>query len=610
MMQPRQIELLAPARDADTAIEALRHGADAVYIGASSHGARSSAANSVADIGRVVDYAHQFRCRVYVTVNTLVYADELKSVEHLVSELYRAGVDALIVQDMSLLRLDLPPIALHASTQCDIRTPEKARFLAEAGFSQLVLPREMTLDEMHSIHTAVPDTPLEAFVHGALCVSYSGDCQAGFATQRRSANRGECPQICRHRFDLVDIHGNRLVESRHLLSMRDLNRSSLIGSMLEAGISSFKIEGRLKDAAYVKNTVGAYREAIDNAISCHPDRYRRTSIGKSRLTFTPDLAQSFNRGFTTYFTTAARPPEKMASTLTPKWTGLPVGKVKGVSAKGIVASLDTELANGDGLGFFNRTGTFTGFRANRVEGSLIVPAEPIEITKGTVLYRNHNRLREEALTGKTATRTIDVELTLRKAGEQVVIDASTEAGNSVSVACTANVQPAQKDQTEPHAKAMGKTGDTIFNLTKLTDLMAGDFMPISQLTALRREALETLRKAIEATHPFDRRKPENKNAKWPGENRLTYHDNVANPLAEKFYRDHGATHIEPAMETSSPRAGQCVMTTRYCLRREMDRCLLTEQGSKWPSELFLVSGPNRFKLLFDCRNCRMQLLLP
>lgn len=300
----------------------------------------------------------------------------------------------------------------------------------------------------------------------------------------------------------------------------------------------------------------------------------------------------------------------MASTLTPKWTGIPVGKVKGVSAKGIVASLDTELANGDGLGFFNRSGIFTGFRANRVEGSLIVPAEPIEITKGTVLYRNHNRLREEALSGKTATRTIDVELTLRKAGEQVVIDASTDGGNRVSVACTASLQPAQKDQTEPHAKALGKTGDTIFNLTKLTDLMAGDFMPISQLTALRREALDTLREAIVTTHPFDRRKPENKNAKWPGDSHLTYHDNVANPLAEKFYRDHGATHTEPAMETSSPQAGQCVMTTRYCLRREMGRCLLTEQGSEWPSELFLVSGPNRFKLRFDCRNCRMQLLLP
>ncbi len=278
MKQPRKIELLAPAKNAETALEAIRHGADAVYIGAPSHGARKAAANTVEDIARVTDYAHRFGARVYVTLNTLIYPDEIRDVERLVARLYSIGTDALIVQDLGLLRMDIPPIALHASTQCDIRTPRKARFLAELGFSQLVLPREMTLEEMQAVSETVPDTPLEAFVHGALCVSYSGDCQAGFITQGRSANRGECPQICRHRFDLTDSRGNKLIEGRHLLSLRDLNRSELIPEMLEAGVSSFKIEGRLKDTAYVKNVVAAYRK-------------RRSHSGQSR-----EICQGLLRG--------------------------------------------------------------------------------------------------------------------------------------------------------------------------------------------------------------------------------------------------------------------------------------------------------------------------
>lgn len=377
----RSIELLAPARNADVAIEAIKHGADAVYMGAGSHGARAAAGNSLDDIERVVKYAHIFGARVYVTVNTIVYDDELLQVEQLVRSLYNIGVDALIVQDMALLQMDLPPIALHASTQCDIRTPQKAQLMQAAGFSQVVLARELSLEETAAIHASV-DVPLEAFVHGALCVSYSGDCQAGWALQRRSANRGECPQICRLRYDLLDADGRMLVKGKHLLSLRDLNRSKYIEEMLESGVSSLKIEGRLKDADYVKNITAHYRRLLDEIIGAHPDKYVRASYGSSKISFTPDVAQSFNRGFTTYFTKPLALSSRMASINTPKWSGVPVGTVKSVSPKFITAALSTQLANGDGLGFFARSGEFVGFRLNRVDGNRLFPASAVSPEPG------------------------------------------------------------------------------------------------------------------------------------------------------------------------------------------------------------------------------------
>ena len=611
---PRPIELLAPARNAEIAIEALLHGADAIYIGASSHGARSAAANSVEDIARIVEFAHKFRARVYVTLNTIIYDSELAQVQKLVCELYRIGVDALIVQDMALLRMDIPPIALHASTQCDIRTPDKARFLASVGFEQLVLPREMTLQEMREIHNAIPGTQLEAFCHGALCVSYSGDCQAGFATQRRSANRGECPQICRHEFDLTDARGNKLIQGRHLLSLRDLNRSHLIPDMLEAGISSFKIEGRLKDAAYVKNTVAAYRQALDRAIAAKPDEYVRSSQGISTISFTPSLCESFNRGFTTYFTSSPRPNEKMASMLTPKWIGTPVGKVIRCTPREIRAKLTTPIANGDGLGFFDRAGRFCGFRVNRADESTLYPATPQQITSGTELYRNHNKLREEALAAPTASRTIPVDITLRPTPSGIAIDASTQLGPSVSLLAETETQAARQPQAETHRKALAKMGDTIFTPSSITDLAQNLFIPLSQLTAFRREVLEKLTENISLTHPLHYRTKEDHTSLFP-ESQLTYHHNVANRLAREFYKSHGVTEIEPALETTGngcaakEKSGKLtVMTTRYCLRRECDRCLRTPSGSQWPAKLYLESGPDRFELEFDCTHCLMHLV--
>lgn len=614
-MNPRPIELLAPARDAAIAIEAIKHGADAVYIGAESHGARQAAANTVADIARVADFAHQFNARVYVTLNTLIYESELRSVERLVGNLYRAGVDALIVQDMALLSLDIPPIALHASTQCDIRTPEKALFLARAGFSQLVIPRELTLDETHRIASTVEGlASIEAFVHGALCVSYSGDCQAGQATQGRSANRGCCPQICRHSFDLVDGDGRVLIADKHLLSLRDLNRSAMVASMLEAGVTSFKIEGRLKDAAYVKNTVAAYRAVIDRAIDAAPEgMYRRSSDGTSVISFTPNLAEGFNRGYTDYFTTAPRPDIKMASIDTPKWTGLPVGRVISCKGRTIRASLNTTLNNGDGLGYFDAARRFHGFRINRVEGLTLYAASDVEIPRGTTLYRNHDRLRQAAIEGDTARRTINVALTLRATPSGLALDAKDQTGVNACASAVFELQGARKPQTDARLTSLKKSGDTIFTVTEITDKAGNYFVPLSVLTDLRRRALDALCSARKASRHIEYRRAPLPELTLPDDmHTLTYHDNVANSIAADFYRRCGATEITPALEVSpsDKKTDLRVMTTRYCLRREMGRCLRTPSGRLWKEPLYLKSGPTTFRLGFDCANCRMTLTLP
>lgn len=606
---PTPIELLAPAKDAATAFEAIKHGADAIYMGAPSHGARAAAANTIDDIRRVVDFAHQFGAKVYITVNTIIYNDEIADVRQMIRRLYHAGVDALIVQDMALLRMDIPPIALHASTQCDIRTPEKAHFLADVGFSQLVIARELSLDETAAIHAATP-VPLEAFVHGALCVSYSGDCQAGFATMRRSANRGECPQICRHKFDLTDNRGNIIIAGKHLLSLRDLNRSANLAAMMDAGISSFKIEGRLKDPAYVKNVVGSYRRMLDTIIDANPDRYVRASYGKSSLRFKPDPSKSFNRGFTDYFTLGPNPKHKMSSPDTPKWIGLPAGKVIKTNGNKIKASLTAEIANGDGLGYFDAKGNFNGFRANRVEGSTILAAQPVNIAPDTQLFRNNDRRLSALLAEETATRTIDIDLVLRQTSWGVALDIADHHGHSATASMPLTPEKAKSPQLQGRLDILTRTGDTIFRVKNVDDRLADYFIPRSQLADLRRRAIEALERQMRATYRQELRRPEATDTSLPYVD-LTYHDNVANDLARQFYTDHGAESIEPAMETETPgEANQSrrVMTTRFCLRREYGRCLKTPAGSEWPHDLYLQSGPLKFKLQFDCPNCRMNLI--
>lgn len=607
------LELLAPARNADTAIAAITAGADAVYIGASSHGARRAAANSVAEIGRVVDFAHQFNAKVYATVNTIVYDDELADVERLVGELYRVGVDALIVQDMALLRMDIPPIELHASTQCDIRDAAKARFLAEVGFSRLVLARELSLKEIAEIHSAVPSTPLEAFIHGALCVSYSGDCRASYVSTGRSANRGECAQICRLPFDLTDGRGDTIIRGKHLLSLRDLNRSGAIGEMAEAGVTSFKIEGRLKDEAYVKNNVGAYIRILDRLVGESGGRYVRQSTGRVSLGFNPSLDKSFNRGFTPYFLTGKAPSKGIASVSSPKAIGLKVGTVTDCKAKVITARLDAPLANGDGLGYFNQAGIFTGFRLNRVEGNRLFPAAPQSIPAGTPLYRNRDKEFDDQISVAKTSRTLSVDMVLRRHGDdRISLEMTDQRGCSATVTMSlpAPMEKAVTPQEAPRRRILDKLGGTVYRSGRIIDLVGDVFIPASALASLRRDCVVTLDRAAKVTYEYSYRRPENREATLPQGTHLTVHDNVANRLAREFYISHGATDIAPAIETCAPGAkasGEPVMTTRYCLRREFGKCLKESVGKEWTGPLVLVSGNTRLRVEFDCKACRMNL---
>lgn len=610
-MAPRTLELLAPARDAATAITAIDHGADAVYIGPPSHGARAAASNTIEDIARVCEYAHRFRARVYATVNTLIYDDELEGVERLIGELWRAGVDALIVQDMAVLKLDIPPIALHASTQCNAVTPERAAMLAAAGFSQIVVPRELTLDEMRRFAEVTP-VPLEGFVHGALCVSYSGDCRASLVNGGRSANRGACAQICRLPYDLVDGNGNVVVANRHLLSLKDLNRLTDLRAMADAGISSFKIEGRLKGEDYVKNVVLAYSRALDRICADAPDLYRRASAGRVVGNFVPNLDKAFNRGFTSYFL-HEKPAEKMSSQLTPKWIGVPVGKVVKATPRRVEVKTTVQINNGDGLGYFDSRGAFTGFRVNRAEGGIIMPATPVDVRPGMMLYRNTDKAFDDLMAADDTRRRIGLEMKLSARNGMIILQVCDERGCRIQTAIECETQEARTPQKSEHQRVLGRLGDTIYTLDSLEDEIEGVFVRSSELTALRRRAIETLDHAAASTRPLDLRR---QSTEFSTPEKVDFHENIANRLAEEFYREHGTREMVRTMEVNAPEASQelHVMTTRYCLRRELGACLKTPEGKKLPSPLFLRSvNPSALtrgdiRLDFDCARCQMRVV--
>ena len=588
----RTLELLAPAADKDVAMQAILHGADAVYMGGPSHGARKKAANLIEDIRETVQFAHRFRARVYVTVNTIVYERELESVESLCWELYRAGVDALIVQDMSLLRLNLPPVALHASTQCDTRTPEKARFLQDVGFSQIVLARELSVEEIGKVHDAV-DVPLECFVHGALCVSYSGRCGASELSTGRSANRGECSQMCRMPYTLRNGKGDILEKDRFLLSLRDFNASAMLEDIVMAGASSFKIEGRLKDVAYVKNITAFYRRELDRIITSRPDMFRRSSFGDSEIAFGPRPEKSFNRGFTEYFLRGSR-QVSMASLNTPKSMGEPIYDLR-------------ELNNGDGISFFNSKGEYEGVGVNRVDNGRIIGNRPFVLPRGACIHRTFDRSWQSLMMRDTALRTLWVDMKIDKEG----VTARDERGMEVRVAMEADIDVARKPMNpEP---LFAKLGGTVYRLRAFKNSLPSDaFIPASQLTALRRRMVDALDKANLTTYAFDYRRPENIKVKYPGET-LDGRDNVANSVARKFYEDHGVKSIEDAYEVKCPKDEATVMTTRYCIRRELGCCLKDKQVGaekrvRFSGPLTISTGPHRFRLDFDCAHCEMNVV--
>lgn len=613
----RTLELLAPARDAAVGRTAILAGADAVYIGAPAFGARAAAGNSVADIRDLCTFAHQYRARIYVTLNTILFDAELDEARRLVWQLYAAGVDALIVQDMAYLEMDLPPIAIHASTQCDIRTPDKARRLAQAGFSQLVLPREFSTDQIREA-AEVAGVPVEVFVHGALCVSYSGDCQAGAVAMDRSANRGVCPQMCRLSYELIDGEGRPVGPEKHYLSLRDLCQLDRLPDLIEAGASSFKIEGRLKDARYVANVTAAYSQALDRFIAAN-EGFARSSAGSSTCGFTPDVNRTFNRGYTSYFI-GGRPQAsvRMASIDTPKWAGMPVAEA--VTAydpqrRSFRARTSAPLANGDGLGFFDARGRFCGFRLNRSEGQELFPASvPEGLKPGMTIYRNSDKQFFDVLDRPDAScrRTIAVNFRLDAVGDTgFAITASDCRGASATVVTESPGAQAAKPQADARRATLAKLGGTIYTCGQVDDRLGDRFVPLSVLADARRRALVMLDADAAARYVYDRRRRQALAADaFAALPPLTYHDNVANRLARQFYESHGAVIARQAIETEpSPRGADIeVMNTRYCIRRELGACLRTPDGRKLPARLYLRNQSGTYRLDFDCAVCGMKVV--
>lgn len=594
----RSIELLSPARNADTGIEAIRHGADAVYIGAPKFGAREAAANSIEDIKRLTDYAHVFNAKVYATLNTILYDSELQEAREMACRLFDVGVDALLVQDAAFLEMrNLPPIALHASTQCDNRTPEKVKRLYEEGFSTAVLARELSLEEINEIHKQCPEMRLEAFIHGALCVSMSGRCYASQHCFGRSANRGECAQFCRLPFDLETENGVKIIEGKHLLSLRDLNRTDYLEQLLDAGVSSLKIEGRLKDVEYVKNITAWYRRKLD-AIFAKRKEYVRASTGKVALAFEPKPEKSFNRGFTDYFMQGRT--MRLACPATPKSIGEPVGEVREVG-RCLIVSGHKKFANGDGLCFFTDKGELRGFRVNRAEGTRLFPAiMPKEIKNHTGLFRNHDEAFSQMLSKPSAERTLKVDFNLAMTENGFMLSATDELLRHTDVPVEFKHEKARNPQRDNIVTQLTKLGGTCFSAGEVKIENDEYFIPSSLLSDARRKAVASLLEQCGSKTVADVSigKPQLEGC-------VDYSANVANKSAEKFYKDCGAERVEPAWELKEPENAP-VMTCRYCLRNEIGMCLKRRDADR--SYLFLrLADGRRFRLDFDCKNCIMKI---
>lgn len=604
-MKQRPIELLAPAKNLECGIEAINHGADAVYIGAPRFGARVAAGNSLADIEALVQYAHLYNVRIYVTVNTILRDDELKETEALIWDLYRVGVDALIVQDMGLTQLNLPPIPLHASTQMDNRTVEKVCFLADAGFRQVVLARELSVNEISRIHAACPDTLLEVFIHGALCVSYSGQCYVSEACFGRSANRGECAQFCRLQFDMTDADGKVIEKGKHLLSLKDMNQSDNLEEFLDAGASSLKIEGRLKDVSYVKNVTAYYRQKLD-ALFKRRKEYVRASSGSVNLAFRPQLDKSFSRGFTDYFAHGRNPG--IFSFNTPKSLGEEVGTVKEIRGNYLTVAGVKAFSNGDGLCYLDAQGRLQGFRVNRVENNKLFPQEMPRIKPKTVLYRNFDQEFDRIMQKKSAERKLAVNVSLAENNFGFTLTMCDEDGNSVSMALSKNKELARTPQHDNLINQLDKLGNTPFVPRNIeVDLSENWFIPSSELAELRRATVEKLLALRRINYHRELwRMPETEHP-YP-QKELTYLGNVMNKEAAAFYQKHGVEKIAPAFEVEHPE-GAALMFCKHCLRYSMGWCPVHHKvKSPYREPYYLVSGDGKkFRLQFDCKNCQMKV---
>ena len=615
----RDIELLAPAKNLDYGMAAIEHGADAVYIGPQRFGARVAAGNTIDDIRKLCDYAHIFGAKVYATVNTIIYNNETEAVFDLIRQLKNAGTDAILVQDMSLLNIGIPEIAIHASTQTDNRTAEKVKWLAEMGCSRVVLARELSLKEIADIHEKVPDVELEAFVHGALCVSYSGLCYASQYCFNRSANRGECAQFCRLKFDLLDANDKILEKDKHLLSLKDMCRIDSLQEMIEAGVTSFKIEGRLKDLAYVKNVTAAYSERINNIISQHPDKYRRASLGRCSYSFVPDPTKTFNRGYTDYFLNGKR--DDIASPDTPKAKGAFVGYVKEIKGNSFNVAGTTVFSNGDGLCFIGENKQLEGFRVNKVINNRIFPLTmPKSLKAGMALYRNNDKTFDSLLAKPSATRKISISMAFNIEDSSVcdnkettfTLTATTDRGLCACVSLTTELQKAQKPQEKNIRQQLSKLGNTPFVCNDITiaERCAECFIPSSMLSDLRRRLTEKLLESIKAQNNIkDRRQKDAASiafTTWYPQNK-PYLYNVSNDIAANFYADCGLDIGISSFETSKPTT-PLLMQCRHCIRHMLGHCRKNEKADKWKEPLFLrLADGRKFRIRFNCHKCVMEI---
>ncbi len=603
MEHQRPIELLAPARDAECGIAAIRCGADAVYIGAPQFGARQAAGNSLDDIARVAEFAHQYYARVYAAVNTLLHDTELAAAEKLIDQLYAAGVDGLIIQDAGLLELELPPIPLIASTQMHNADADKIQFLEAVGFKRAILARELTLDQIRDIRSKT-SLELECFVHGALCVSQSGQCWASYAIGGRSGNRGQCAQPCRKRYRVLDADGKQAADWRYWMSIKDLCLGDHLEELIDAGVTTFKIEGRLKDLAYVVNTVAYYRQRLDGLLA--KKQLSAASSGRVQFDFEPDITRTFSRGFTDFGLLGDC--RDVGSVDTPKSIGRYIGTVKSLCRGGFVLDRPADLTGGDGICFFDSSGQLNGTVVNGAEGSTVYALKIEAIAPGMKIYCNYDHRFVKRLEQCPAERKIGIVLRLGETADGLVLSTVDEDGVSAAVEMKMEKPAAQKkDQARQAIQTqLTKFGETIFNCTELT-VEAGDiFLPMSKLNALRRELTEALLQKRKECRPVERGGIIKNSVPYP-QAALDYTGNVLNEKARAFYVRHGVQNIEPAAESGLPMDGKLVMTTKYCLRRQMGVCGGT---AKQANAMFLEDEDGRrFRVEFLCGPCGMKLYL-
>lgn len=604
-----KLELLSPAKNLEQGREAINHGADAVYIGAQTFGARVAAGNSLSEIEQLVRYAHLYHARVHATVNTLLFDNEVDAAVQLLWQLYNVGVDAAIIQDLGLLECDLPPIELHASTQMHNATVERVKFMEQVGFHRAILARETSLEQMSALRKAT-HIELESFVQGALCVCYSGQCYLSQYLSGNSGNRGCCNQPCRSSYDLYDAQGNLLRRGEHLLSLKDFSAAQHVQQMADAGITSFKIEGRLKDMAYVKNVTAYYRQLLDNMMY-NDGRYQTSSSGRCQFFFTPDLEKTFNRGFTDYFLRQRQP---MANTATQKAMGKRLGKVSRISHNSITVSTREILTAGDGLCFFNPKGELEGFLVNHVQGNTFQPNRiPAGLAEGAILWRNNDQAFEKQLQGISAERKIDISVILSATDEGLQLCLTDEDGcqATASVTCTHEIANNPQRAMEQTERQLCKTGDTPFRVSHFESHCPQPLhLAASTLNELRRQAVAQLEEVRLSDH-LTRRGHSNTLAERQAnhtpyhETTLDYRANILNSRTEQFYRRHGVTQLEYGLEKTQEYRGKALMTTKYCLRYELGICL--KQNPAYRGDLYLRNNRNWFLLTFDCRQCQMLL---